>query len=184
MIALWICCARSMATENSAFARVLRDLDPVCTAAAGTPMGINSRRLESQSPRPLQMTSGAAPCLNNSAVRTGRSWEPPPKTISTSAFTSPLSTVKTCCGKNRLVNPSKTSAARPARKNRNNRRLKNFEIIFSRGPLKFFTRFGHDIRTEAKRVHVRPHKTIHRLLRRVHDRLVLVETRVENDGRS
>ena len=45
-------------------------------------------------------------------------------------------------------------------------------------------RLGRHKRPQAKHVHVRAHKTIHRLLRRIHNRLVLVEARVEHHRRS
>ena len=48
---------------------------------------------------------------------------------------------------------------------------------FSRG----LPRLGGHKWAEAQHIHVRAHETIHRLLGRIHDRLVLIETRIEHD---
>ena len=68
-------------------------------------------RLISSSPPPETMRRGAACWWNNSAARNGRSCEPPPRTIMTSAFTDPLSTVKMSWGRNQAA-PINNSSSR------------------------------------------------------------------------
>src|SRR5260221_9010594 len=99
-----------------AFSWVVRVLDSNWMSLAGTPAVTRIRRLISSSPRPLTMMRGAAPALNNSAARPGRSCKPPPRTTITSAFTGPLSTHRNFCGKKQAATASKASRTTTASK--------------------------------------------------------------------
>ena len=84
--------ARSMAMDNFAFSKVLRDSHSKMMAEAGTPAASSNFLWFRQSPEPLRMILGAAPAVNNSTARLGRS-SPPPGTTIASAVTVPLSSV-------------------------------------------------------------------------------------------
>src|ERR1035437_7398148 len=101
---------RSKGMENSAFSRVVRDLLSNTMAVSGTPLFSSNCPFALQSPNPATKIFGAAPCLKSSAARSGRSRKPPPSTTIASAFTGPLSTVRTCCGKNQANAASAASS--------------------------------------------------------------------------
>ena len=116
---------RSKGMENSAFSRVVCEPHSSVMTFSGTPSFSSSFSFDAQSPFPLTRISGASPCLNNSAARSGLSVIPPPKTTIASAFTGPLSTVSTCWGKNHANTPSAISTKLKAMASLKNRRWRS-----------------------------------------------------------